>query len=344
LERCHTISTEYIEDNGGLYDVLTSEEQIHMDVAYEREQRREKQGYVSPSTAASFLSLIRVSKLTDIVSETSYDTVTLSYFKTYSGVRSSQSSKQATFDKKQLPESSFHVNDMGSFVQVLQEAGVISSSESTLFLSDTREDPQAEKYPIIRSALRAIQDTDRELHTRCMTEMSYLANVLLSGCSFQDRSFRQAEAAEAALATCNLGLEYLRNTSLNPDFPRDTLTQHSPLQAFRVGWSLMFHQVSLHTAKHLTSSQDSRLNSLKTIARKCIEKGEPWQIRNNLDLLIDELDLTTISALKQFLDECPSTSASLLDHKKSQKISQKCEFISSQKDIEIIHKFLVTAI
>ena len=83
---CH-LSEEYIEDNGGLYDVLTSDEQIEMDVAYEREQRREKQGYVAPTTAASFLSLIRISKLEELMAASAYDTVTQSYFKNLEPVK-----------------------------------------------------------------------------------------------------------------------------------------------------------------------------------------------------------------------------------------------------------------
>ncbi|MDB4997569.1 MAG: hypothetical protein JWM74_5001 [Myxococcaceae bacterium] len=59
LERCAALSTEYIEDNGGLYDVLTSEQMLEADVAAEREDRRAEEGHVAPSSAAAFLKLAR---------------------------------------------------------------------------------------------------------------------------------------------------------------------------------------------------------------------------------------------------------------------------------------------
>ena len=39
---------EHIEDNGGLYEVLTTEEQVLSDVASDREERRKDAGYVAP--------------------------------------------------------------------------------------------------------------------------------------------------------------------------------------------------------------------------------------------------------------------------------------------------------
>ena len=51
------MSTDYIEDNGGLYEVLTSDETFEADVAGDREDRRAEKGHVAPSSAAAFLKL-----------------------------------------------------------------------------------------------------------------------------------------------------------------------------------------------------------------------------------------------------------------------------------------------
>lgn len=59
MKRCCQISTEYIVDNGGLCEVLSADEQIMADIAGAREERREQQGYVTPSQAAAFLKLAR---------------------------------------------------------------------------------------------------------------------------------------------------------------------------------------------------------------------------------------------------------------------------------------------
>ncbi len=52
-----------IQDSGGLYDVLTSEEVLESDVASEREERREHEEFVAPSAALSFLELSKVTPL-----------------------------------------------------------------------------------------------------------------------------------------------------------------------------------------------------------------------------------------------------------------------------------------
>lgn len=67
------LSTEYIEDNGGLYDVLTSEEMLAADLAGERQERRQLYGYVSPTSAAAFLELARHRTLAQHMAEKQWD-------------------------------------------------------------------------------------------------------------------------------------------------------------------------------------------------------------------------------------------------------------------------------
>lgn len=57
LENCVNMTTEQIDDAGGLYSVLTSEERLKEDVAFEREKRREAQGFVTPADARAFIKL-----------------------------------------------------------------------------------------------------------------------------------------------------------------------------------------------------------------------------------------------------------------------------------------------
>src|SRR5262249_47927884 len=59
MRRCCQVSTEYVSDNGGLYDVLTADAQVVADVFAGREERREAAGYVSPLDAAGFLKSAR---------------------------------------------------------------------------------------------------------------------------------------------------------------------------------------------------------------------------------------------------------------------------------------------
>ena len=59
LERCASMASQYIEDNGGLYDVLSSEDMLEADVAGDREDRRAAEGFIAPASARSFLALAR---------------------------------------------------------------------------------------------------------------------------------------------------------------------------------------------------------------------------------------------------------------------------------------------
>lgn len=57
LSRCSALLVDQADDEGGLYKVLTAENQLIDDVAFEREKRREAQGYVVPANARAFLKL-----------------------------------------------------------------------------------------------------------------------------------------------------------------------------------------------------------------------------------------------------------------------------------------------
>lgn len=58
LDRCAGLLMDQAGDeNEGLYDLLTTEDQLIEDVAHEREKRREAEGFVSPANARAFLKL-----------------------------------------------------------------------------------------------------------------------------------------------------------------------------------------------------------------------------------------------------------------------------------------------
>jgi len=78
LERCCHLDSEHIEDNGGLYAVLTSDEMLECDIAGNREDRRARSGYVAPTTAASFLKLARTALDTAYAE---HDVVTRTYLR-----------------------------------------------------------------------------------------------------------------------------------------------------------------------------------------------------------------------------------------------------------------------
>lgn len=76
LQQCCAMSTEYINGQGGLYQVLTAEEMLEDDVAAARDDRRAGEGFISPADARAFLELAR----RDRAPETR-DPITRAYFR-----------------------------------------------------------------------------------------------------------------------------------------------------------------------------------------------------------------------------------------------------------------------
>lgn len=61
LDKCFIFLSQEAATEEDLYEILSDEEQLIDDVAYEREKRRESQGFVTPATARSFLKLCDMS-------------------------------------------------------------------------------------------------------------------------------------------------------------------------------------------------------------------------------------------------------------------------------------------
>jgi hypothetical protein len=158
-------------------------------------------------------------------------------------------------------------------------------------------------------------------------ELAVLANVLVAGCSVQSRSFTPQEAADAAACICNLGLERWLGAPVAA-IDRDAgvanygalLGDHSLVEAFEVGWSVLHTDVSLFVADRLISvlanvhsvDVDVRhdLRTLRRALEKQREAGTPWLARNAADVLAI-LDTTAWISVLGLLDECPVVPAAL---------------------------------
>jgi len=68
-----------------------------------------------------------------------------------------------------------------------------------------------------------------------MEELAYLANVLIAGHGIDGRRYRLFEAAETAMAVCNLGLRHLLEAGEDAD---RIVREESAVKLFRVGWHL----------------------------------------------------------------------------------------------------------
>lgn len=177
LERCASLSREQLDDNGGLYDVLTSEEMLEDDLAGEREARRAEAGFVAPSAARAFLRLA-CGPATRETPFTEHDPLTRAYFRRLSPAAPKPASSSAL--------------GAGRLLTSAVGTGVKSTDGST--------------EPILIQALRRLAKDDALAFARRAEELSYLANVLMAGASIGGRRLRPGEAVELAIETVSAGL------------------------------------------------------------------------------------------------------------------------------------------
>lgn len=320
LDQCHQVSSTYIEDNGGLYHVLNNNEQIQEDASQSRELRREKLGYVSPSTAVSFFALIRNSKLNELEEEATYDVNTRLYFK--------QLPTERLIPRSETLESS------PQFINLLKDAGIITPNESTLLIGGPTS--ETDHLSLVRKALEDLKTSDPLLYSDRMKELNYVANSLISGVSLEGRKIRPREAAEISLSTCNLGIEHTLKTHKNSSL----LKENNLIKFFKIGWSILFNEVSLNTAHTLsqkllkTKSPDPWINqeieSLRLQLEHHIKNKAPWLIQERLIFLESIFDAPTVKNFIKLLEECPSFPNS----------DTSFEFISCRRQIDEIQSFL----
>lgn len=291
LERLCRTSSDFIEASGGLYDVLTLEQMLESDAAAEREDRRAREGFIAPSAAASFLRLARTTPLEEIVARRAADPVTYAYFRDLE--------PQATQAK--LRAEPAHATEL---LRLLDEAHELEAPRPALPAPATKNGE-----PLFQQALALLRMSDPEAYDRRMQELAYLANVLVAGCTYGDRRFRPLEAAEAAVAVCNLGLEHLAPTQQSA---AALLAHERADKLFRIGWKLL-DPLLLEAVEKITgllerraqSVRSSRLARTTADARAVAASAKPWRVRRFLAELTDVLDDTTRDRLDALLRELP---------------------------------------
>jgi hypothetical protein len=174
LEQCCALSTEYIEEHGGLLAVLTSAQMLEGDVAGEREDRRAAEGFVAPADARSFLALARLGDRLE-----TRDPITKAYFRARAG---------------------------GESARPTLASGPPAAKYLDRQPATDRSQQAVEERPalLLRAALGQLRLADPDVFSQRVEELGYLANVLVAGSS--GRRPRPVEALERAIAVCNAGL------------------------------------------------------------------------------------------------------------------------------------------
>ncbi len=203
LERVAAATSDEVDDEGGLYEVLTSGEMLEADVAGAREDRREREGYVAPSQAAAFLRLCLVTPLAELLDATERDPV------------------QRAAARASAPSAPAPRPLAARARRFVRRLSTTSSA------------------PVRSSATQAVLGELRErapkMYGARLEELAFLVNVIVSACG-GDRAVHPVEATEIALAVCDVGLAALAE-HLGVE-RGDVLGQRELGHLFRVGYHL----------------------------------------------------------------------------------------------------------
>jgi len=356
LDRCRWISQEYIEENGGLFHVLSAGEMLAEDVSAERQERKEGRGFVTPTSAAVFLSQTRSATLKKIIAANIMDHGSRAYLKSAKAQADVAVGTQTVADSSQKGPSESADLKVRQFVRTLRDAEVLPASDLKMLSYGGAE--SWEHHLPLAKAMRFFNQSDPDLYSQRLTELSYLSNVLIAGCGFKGRTCQPQEAAEAAFSICNLGSEYLlkQDAGSREGQPIDPMTallkRHHLVKLFQLGWKILFEHVVLYTAKAVSvfinhrmeemadPDQVSEMRRMLFMLRYYILSGRPWEFAESMDYLQIFLDSETIAALTELLQEHP-TLHELLCKKGGHRPSP---FIWSQARIRTIRRFLRDAL
>ena len=317
---------EWEED--GFHALLQDKEQDLFDLGAEREERREKQGYVTPAQARAFLQESRHVRLDRDLPPPS--PIVDAYFRAI-GVAALPAEEPMVAPQPGEILAEPEPGAMAEVLDVLREAGVLTPPARGLLLEG--ETSQTSRLASIHDYLAS--------HAGGEEEIGYLANTLLAGCVVQGRAFTPQEAFDAATAICNLGLENWPNR-----WPHGGL-----IRAFQAGWSVLYRDVCVVTVKrlvHVLADLDCidrdiqlQIKALRRDLNRHLADRAPWRARESLEVIV-MLDAACWAALCGLIDECPVLHGAVgaagrhchtID-------SSQFEFISENSQIAAVHEFL----
>lgn len=206
------------------------------DIYGERRDASEREGFVTPESAAAFLGAAKRASLSDLVAAGNHDLLSERYFsrlQTTSGIDEAGSASEVDAARRDPVK-------LRELEAILIEAEIVDDGATMRLLSA----PEQHSRPVKRS-LDALQTTDPAAFGERMSELVFLSNVLMTGTTVAGERFAEADAADAVLATCNLAFDYL---GLDDAALGDGL-----VRLFRVGWRIL-QQLPLRAAQALVDA------------------------------------------------------------------------------------------
>jgi hypothetical protein len=331
----------------GLDELLGEPEQVMFDLAFDRERRREQQGYVTPAQARAFLQMSR--QVETGPDKPAPNPVARAYFRSMDeasdeDVPAKADSETAESDGPSVPGPDA-ASGVADVVGILNRAGLLPQQPRALLKG--LEDDQS-RLGRLHAHMQALFDTDPSLFAAKSGELTYLANTIMAGCSIQARSFTAQEASDAATACCNLGLE---NWPAHWS-PATGLHDQDLLSLFQLGWTLLYNDVCMYAAGHLVGvlarlrindrETQSALDDLRVDMLKHWQAGAPWRARDAMDVLAI-LDTPAWAAMLGLIDECPVMHAAIgaIGGATTRSIDASAfAFISENRQIARAHEFM----
>jgi len=336
MRGCRKLSNSVPEPDG-FHDLLEAPEQALFDLAFDRELRREKQGFVTPADARAFLQVSRGPQ-PDRDGAPSRNPIAAAYFR--------------SIDSDGVPESSIgegagsEAAAVLNVLNLLGEAGVLPQRTSGLLTGAVEASPRLAR---MRTCLDWARDHDHAAYLQRSQELAFLANVIVAGSSIQGRAFTIQEAFDGAAAVCNLGLENWPTA-----VPDDLLIDRDLVPVFQVGWKVLHADVCMFAAERLIAvlhglqcvdpDTQADLDDLRLRLTRHCELREPWRSGDALEV-IAILDTPSWAALLGLIADFPVMHAVIRRSGSSRPHSVSAsafEFISENSEIATIREFLAS--
>jgi hypothetical protein len=342
---CRELSNSRREIDG-LDDLLGEPEQAMFDLAFDRERRREQQGFVTPAQGRAFLQMARRFEIGP--EKPAANHIARAYFRAIDEIPDARSTAGPTAndsDRRPAPEDPGATKGISDVLGILNAEGLLPQQPRALLsgLDDDRS-----RLGHIHGHLQSVLEANPAAFAARSGELTYLANTILAGCSIEARSFTAQEASDAAIACCNLGLEnwpaHWLPVTAHPD--QDLLSM------FQIGWSLLYNDVCMYAAGHLVGvlarlrigdcDTQTALDDLRVEMLGHWQSGAPWRARDAMDVLAI-LDMPAWAAMLGLIDECPVMHAAIGAIRDSTKRAiggSQFEFISENRQIAHAHEFM----
>ncbi len=354
MQGCQRLSNSTPE-NDGLDDLLLAPDQQLYDVSIEREQRRTQQGYLTAGDARAFLKMARQRRS----SSSSINAIVAAYFRALDAeLASAPESSQLHEYPERSPNDPDVSNSIDALAELMSQAGLASTRPRALL------GPIGGEMSCVRPLeplMEYVHDTDQTAYFARNREFAFLANALVAGCSVYSRALTALEAWNAVVGICNLGLEVVSNTGVDPTeavaadpttaLSEDFLIHHDVLAAFEAGWKLLHDDVSMFVTERLISileqfkSADSEvqrdLYRLRRELERNREAGTPWLSQQALEV-VATIDMPAWACLCGLLSECPvlpATMTAILDRHAGSVSATAFECFNTRGQIRKVHEF-----